>query len=53
MEETEESEKYPKMPNLKGCLTDLDCIMQYLKIASDKQLSIIHRNIERIFLYGA
>lgn len=43
----------PVMPKFENCSKDIDFIMKYLKIANDKQLSIIHKNIERIFLYGA
>lgn len=52
-EKNKEVPEYSKMPILEKCSTDMECIMEYLKIANDKQLSIIHKNIERIFLYGA
>lgn len=43
----------PVMPKFENCSKDIDFIMEYLKIANDKQLSIIRKNIERIFIYGA
>lgn len=52
-EKNKELSEYSKMPNLENCSTDKECILEYLKMANDKQLSIIHKNIERIFLYGA
>ena len=53
MEETEENKEYEycKLPNLENCSTDKECILEYLKIANDKQLSLIHKYIEIIFLY--
>ena len=41
----------PIMPKFENCSKDIDFIMQYLKIANDKQLSIILKKIEKIFLY--
>ena len=43
----------PVMPKFENCSKDIDFIMEYLKIANDKQLSIILKNIEGVFLYGA
>lgn len=45
--------KSVRMPDLSGCKTDTDCIRRYLACADLRQLKIIRKNIERIFIYGA